>query len=323
MTEPKKIENHCRNYLPHIENKKYQMITFRLFDSVPKSVIEQWKATLNTGSQIGSQTSSLRQQPTAKYPAPLSSSRSQTSSLRQQPTAKYPAPLSSSSSQTSSLRQQPTAKYPAPLSSSSSQTSSLCEKDRQHDSAKESRRLLKLLDKYEDAGYGQCYLRDDRAAEIVRDALFYYDQVKYEVISWCIMPNHVHVLISLLKVVSLSEILHSWRSFSSNEINKLFNRKGQLWMPEYFDRYIRDERHFDNVVNYIHNNPVKAGLVDDPTHYRWSSAFVGLQASSLQENDPTKDSQASSLQETTPCEHPSNTCNTAGQKPADQIGQRE
>jgi REP element-mobilizing transposase RayT len=307
MTEPKKIENHCRNYLPHIENKKYQMITFRLFDSVPKSVIEQWKATLNTGSQIGSQTSSLRQQPTAKYPTPLSSS--------------------------------------------SSQTSSLCEKDRQHDSAKESRRLLKLLDKYEDAGYGQCYLRDDRAAEIVRDALFYYDHVKYEVISWCIMPNHVHVLISLLKVVSLSEILHSWRSFSSNEINKLFNRKGQLWMPEYFDRYIRDERHFDNVVNYIHNNPVKAGLVDDPTHYRWSSAFVGLQASSLhedassnglqasslqendltevsqasslQKNDPTKVSQASSLQETTPCEHPSNTCNTAGQKPADQIGQRE
>jgi REP element-mobilizing transposase RayT len=321
MTEPKKIENHCRNYLPHIENKKYQMITFRLFDSVPKSVIEQWKATLNTGSQIGSQTSSLRQQPTAKYPEPLSSS--------------------------------------------SSKTPNPSEKDRQHDSAKESRRLLKLLDKYEDAGYGQCYLRDDRAAEIVRDALFYYDHVKYEVISWCIMPNHVHVLISLLKVVSLSEILHSWRSFSSNEINKLFNRKGQLWMPEYFDRYIRDERHFDNVVNYIHNNPVKAGLVDDPTHYRWSSAFVGLQASSLHEdassnglqasslqendltevseasslhedassnglqasslhgNDPTKDSQASSLQETTPCEHPSNTCNTAGQKPADQIGQRE
>ena len=159
----------------------------------------------------------------------------------------------------------------------------------------EVRRILKLLDKYEDAGYGQCYLRDDRAAQIVKDALFYYDQEKYEVVSWCIMPNHVHVLITLLKAVSLSEILHSWRSFSSNEINKLFDRQGRLWMPEYFDRYIRDEEHFNNVVNYIHNNPVKAGLVDDPTHYRWSSAFVGSQASSMQEDAL----RASSLQEST------------------------
>ena len=257
MTEPRKIENHCRNYLPHIENQQLQMITFRLYDSVPKDVIQQWKDALD-----GLQASSLQKKNTSP------------------------------------------------------------------NKQDEARRLLKLLDKYEDAGYGQCYLRDARAAEIVKDALFYYDQVKYEVISWCIMPNHVHVLISLLKVVSLSEILHSWRSFSSNEINKLFNRKGQLWMPEYFDRYIRDQEHFNNVVNYIHNNPVKAGLVDDPTHYRWSSAFVGSQASSLredpsvnglwasspQENNITQVSKASSLQDN---------CNVAGLKPANQIGQRE
>ena len=230
MSEQKKIENHCRNYLPHIENQKCQMITFRLYDSVPKSVIEQWKSTLaDLQTPNGSQASSLQDK---------NKTQTQASSLHKI----------------------------------------------------ETRRILKLLDKYEDAGYGQCYLKDDRAAEIVKNALFYYHQVKYEVISWCIMPNHVHVLISLLKEVSLSEILHSWRSFSSNEINKLFNRTGRLWMPEYFDRYIRDEDHFNNVVNYIHNNPVKAGLVDDPTRYRWSSAFVGpqiggLQASSSQENN--------------------------------------
>ena len=237
MTEPKKIENHCRNYLPHIENKKYQMITFRLFDSVPKSVIEQWKATLNTGSQIGSQTSSLRQQPTAKYPAPPSSSSSQTSSLR--------------------------------------------EKDRQHDSAKESRRLLKLLDKYEDAGYGQCYLRDDRAAEIVRDALFYYDQVKYEVISWCIMPNHVHVLIEVKEGWTLSTIMHGWRSYTAHEANKILGRTGDFWMDEYFDRYIRDEKHMNDVINYIDNNPFKAGLIDEGHVWPWSS--LGLQSAQLGE----------------------------------------
>ena len=293
MTEPQKIiENHCRNYLPHIENQQLQMITFRLYDSVPKDVIQQWKDTLN-----GLRASSMQKN----------------------------APPSLNGLQASSLQQKNTFQPPRD----------------------EARRLLKLLDKYEDAGYGQCYLRDDRAAEIVRDALFYYDQVKYEVISWCIMPNHVHVLISLLKVVSLSEILHSWRSFSSNEINKLFNRKGQLWMPEYFDRYIRDQEHFNNVVNYIHNNPVKAGLVDDPTHYRWSSAFVdspvgsqasslhedtssnGLRASSPQENAPSQspnNQQASSPQNTVAAQTPNqqkNEYNPAGRKPADQIGQRE
>ena len=53
-------QDHCRNYLPHIENKRFQMITFRLNDSVPRHVVEQWKETLNhlTGSQIGSQAGS-------------------------------------------------------------------------------------------------------------------------------------------------------------------------------------------------------------------------------------------------------------------------
>ena len=100
------------------------------------------------------------------------------------------------------------------------------------------------------------------------------------------MPNHVHTLIEVFNGISLSEIIHSWKSYSANQINKLLNRIGQVWMMEYFDRYIRDYNHFEKVVNYIHNNPVKAGLVKSPSEYRWSSAFegdcgVGEQASSL------------------------------------------
>ena len=262
MTEPKKIENHCRNYLPHIENQKCQMITFRLYDSVPKDVIQQWKDTLD-GLQVSTKNG-------------LQASSLQENGLR----------ASTSSLQHNGLRASNMQESTSSLQGNKQKTNTFS------NNQYEARRILKLLDKYEDAGYGQCYLRDDRAAQIVKDALFYYDQEKYEVVSWCIMPNHVHVLITLLKAVSLSEILHSWRSFSSNEINKLFDRQGRLWMPEYFDRYIRDEEHFNNVVNYIHNNPVKAGLVDDPTHYRWSSAFVGSQASSLQDG-----LRASSMQE--------------------------
>ena len=134
------------------------------------------------------------------------------------------------------------------------------------------KKLLILIDKYEDAGYGECILKNERAAEIVHEALFYYNNKKYNIISWCIMPNHVHVLLEISNNISLSEILHSWRSYSSKSINKLLKRIGKLWMTEYFDRYIRDNTHFNKVIDYIHNNPVKAGLVSAPHLYKWSSA---------------------------------------------------
>ena len=217
------LHDHCRGYLPHIENKQYQMITFRLYDSVPKEVVEGWKETLSLLG--GPQTSKLGQL---------------TSSQREQ------------QEQTTCLRP------PRRHSFSTYKT--------------EADRLLALLDKYEDAGYGSCVLKNDNVAKIVHDAIFFYHGKKYNVISWCIMPNHVHVLIEVMKNISLSSILHSWRSFSSNEINKVLNRSGRLWMPEYFDRFIRDNDHFNNVVDYIHNNPVKAGLVKEATEYKWSSA---------------------------------------------------
>lgn len=217
------LHDHCRGYLPHIENKQYQMITFRLYDSVPREVVEGWKETLSLLG--GPQTSKLGQL---------------TSSQREQ------------QEQASGLRE------PRKHSFSTHKT--------------EADKLLALLDKYEDAGYGSCVLKNDNVARIVHDAIFFYHGKKYNVISWCIMPNHVHVLIEVMKNISLSSILHSWRSFSSNEINKLLNRSGRLWMPEYFDRFIRDNDHFNNVIDYIHNNPVKAGLVKEATDYKWSSA---------------------------------------------------
>ena len=100
-------------------------------------------------------------------------------------------------------------------------------------------------------------------------------------ICWRIMPNHVHTLIAPVEGMSLSEIMYDWKSYTTHAINKALNRKGKLWMMEYFDRYIRDNDHFQKVVNYIHNNPVKAGLVADPADWRWSSASSQLGGSQL------------------------------------------
>ncbi|AEP11955.1 REP-associated tyrosine transposase [Chloracidobacterium thermophilum] len=126
-----------------------------------------------------------------------------------------------------------------------------------------------------DAGHGACWLRDPHIAELVEQSLLHFDGERYALHAWCVMPNHVHVLVTPLHGNSLSSILHGWKSFTAREANRRLGREGPFWMEEYFDRAIRDENHFRRVVEYIGNNPVKAGLCPEPSAWRWSSAWEG------------------------------------------------
>ena len=134
-------------------------------------------------------------------------------------------------------------------------------------------KLRKLIARYEDAGHGACWLRDERIASLVENALLYFDNQRYRLIAWCVMPNHVHGLIETKESWSLAEILHSWKSYTALRANQILGRSGDFWFREYHDRFIRDDRHFRNTVNYIEQNPVKAGLVNRPEGWRWSSAW--------------------------------------------------
>lgn len=87
------------------------------------------------------------------------------------------------------------------------------------------------------------------------------------------MPNHVHLLIRLLEGNSLSDIMHSIKSYTAHEGNKILGQKGTFWSKESYDRYIRDENHYFNTVAYIENNPVKARLCSAPEEWEYSSAF--------------------------------------------------
>ena len=59
-----------------------------------------------------------------------------------------------------------------------------------------------------------------------------------------------------------------------NQVNPNdFVRSGQFWMEDYFDRYIRNEKHYWNTVHYIENNPVKARLCKEPSDWPFSSAW--------------------------------------------------
>ncbi len=123
-----------------------------------------------------------------------------------------------------------------------------------------------------DAGSGCCFLRRPEIARIAATALLRFDGQRYQLHAWCIMPNHVHALVTPAPSVTLSALLHTWKSFSAKQANRVLGRSGAFWMQEYFDRYIRDERHFVSVVEYIHNNPVAAGLCASPADWPFSSA---------------------------------------------------
>ena len=132
--------------------------------------------------------------------------------------------------------------------------------------------LRRRIEAYLDMGYGDCYLREDRVARIIQNSLLHIDGVRYKLTAWVVMPNHVHLLLTLQAGFEFSGILHSLKSFTSHEANKLIGRKGQLLQTESFDRFIHDDRHYVNVIAYIENNPVKARLCQRPEDWPYSSA---------------------------------------------------
>ena len=74
------------------------------------------------------------------------------------------------------------------------------------------------------------------------------------------MPNHVHVIFVQGADYPLEKLIASWKRFTAERVNGLLGRSGSLWQRDYFDRLVRDGRHFANCVCYIRRNPQKAWL---------------------------------------------------------------
>jgi REP element-mobilizing transposase RayT len=125
-----------------------------------------------------------------------------------------------------------------------------------------------LLDKNED---GIKYLSDEKIAGINQDKLHSLDNTVYKLICYCIMPNHVHLVFRLLsETQSVSDIMKKIKGTTARECNKLLKRTGKFWQAVSFDRLIRDANEMYNIINYVLNNPVKAGLVDKPDDWKYS-----------------------------------------------------
>tara|TARA_R110002096_G_scaffold28236_5_gene85732 strand:- start:1020 stop:1691 length:672 start_codon:yes stop_codon:yes gene_type:complete len=116
------------------------------------------------------------------------------------------------------------------------------------------------IDEWLDAGHGECLLSKLANAEFVMEGLQFFEGERTRLVSAVVMPNHVHVLFGLSPEWKLEQLVHSWKRQSAKKVNALEGRRGRLWQKDYFDRLIRDQKHFENCVRYIRRNPEKARL---------------------------------------------------------------
>ncbi len=109
----------------------------------------------------------------------------------------------------------------------------------------------------------------------MQTALLAFDERRYGLLAWCVMPNHVHVLLEVRAGYPLESVVHTWKSYTAKAANRLLERTGPFWAREYFDRFMRDEAHLARTIEYIEANPVKAGLSRDLSDWPFSSAWRG------------------------------------------------
>jgi REP element-mobilizing transposase RayT len=195
ISDHKPIGWHSRGYLPHFDaGEVFQSITFRLYDSMPQTLLEQWKQELARESEEFED------------------------------------------------------------------------------------KLRYKIEAYLDRGIGACYLANNRIATLVQSALLHFDGERYRLAAWVVMPNHVHLLAAPCSPHSLSNIMHSIKSYTAQQANKILGRKGNFWFEDYFDRYIRNANHYENALSYIESNPEGAGLCKSSRDWEFSSAWFRSRA---------------------------------------------
>jgi len=149
------------------------------------------------------------------------------------------------------------------------------------------------LEAYLDRGIGKCWLRNPRVASLCEEALRFFHNERYELLAWCVMPNHVHVLVQLWET-PLGKMVQSWKRHVATEAEAILAERRSptrrvsentsiapaqraalqtvRWEREYWDTFMRDDEQERKAIRYIENNPVKAKLCRAAEEWPFSSA---------------------------------------------------
>jgi REP element-mobilizing transposase RayT len=118
-----------------------------------------------------------------------------------------------------------------------------------------------------------CDLTRDDIAPIILNALAFYGNKRYYLYDHTVMPDHVHVILQPIegngKVELLGSIIGDIKRFCARKINEVLQRNGSLWQNESYDRIIRDQDEYHKTAEYIFENPLKAGLLENPGDWKW------------------------------------------------------
>src|SRR5262249_53508688 len=173
------------------------------------------------------------------------------------------------------------------------------------------KQFFAAYDRYLDITCRIDWLARPAVANVIRENLYHHNGGKYQLLAYCVMPNHVHVLVQPIdcsdkqlacrgqpgtslpgtslpgtskllvptvigetadKGGPLASIMHSLKSYTANKINELLGRAGQFWQHESYDHWVRDEEELERIVAYIAANPIKAGLAREIQEWACCSA---------------------------------------------------
>ncbi len=134
-------------------------------------------------------------------------------------------------------------------------------------------RLFQVWDGLLNKGLGRCVLQQPSISRVVADGIMKFDQQRYIVSAFVVMPNHVHILAAFEKPGMIAKQGSDWRRFFAKEINQILGRTGHLWQQDQFDHLVRSEASFDNIRKYIIDNPAQAKLRSGDYRLYVSPAF--------------------------------------------------
>jgi REP element-mobilizing transposase RayT len=102
---------------------------------------------------------------------------------------------------------------------------------------------------------------------LIRDVVNHFHRQRYELFAYVVMNDHVHALLEPSPRFTLEATIQSWKSFSANQLQRKHGRTGRVWQKDYFDRIMRDDAEFGEVMRYIFSNPQKRWPTE--VSYQW------------------------------------------------------
>jgi len=106
---------------------------------------------------------------------------------------------------------------------------------------------------------------------VIAEAIKHFNKDRHQLFAYVVMDDHVHVVFRLLRDNQLSNVLHSWKSYTANRLQRKFARNGAIWQKDYLEKIVQTEKALLQKMEYVLNNPLKRW--PELTEYKWSKWY--------------------------------------------------